>query len=81
MTAGRIITMVILVASFVWFLLTAYMCWHGWPRIPLDVSAVDPNTISAHRNAVFTHVAAYAFTGLLPAAIVLIIMWLKSRNA
>ena len=81
MTLGRVISIIIAVACIGWMLIAAYLCWLGWPYIPLDVSAVDPATISAHRSAVMAHVLKYAFSGLWPTAIVLIVRWLMARRS
>ncbi|MGH1417818.1 MAG: hypothetical protein ACRBCJ_03065 [Hyphomicrobiaceae bacterium] len=73
MTLSRFVVIVLSVACLAWLGWAAYTCWHDWPRIPLDISATDPATISAHRKAVFSHIATYAFLGLCPAAILLIV--------
>ncbi len=80
MTISRVISIVIPVACVVWFLLAVYVGWLGWPRIPLDVPASDPEIIAEHQKAIATHVATYAVAGLWPTAIVLIVRWLKRRS-
>ncbi len=80
MTVSRVISVIIPVACVAWFLVAAYFCWLGWPRIPLDVPASDPEIIAEHQKAIVAHVATYAVTGLWPTAIVLIVRWLKGRS-
>lgn len=63
-----------------WLAGAAYLCWAGWPTIPLDVAAKDPAFQAAYQRAINQHVLRYALTGLLPAAILLLVSRFFSRR-
>jgi len=61
------------IATAIWCVALAYRCWLGWPVMPIDVSANDPETLSAFNDAVASHVMAHAGAAVLGAGAVLVL--------
>lgn len=70
---GGVVSLLLAVAAVAWIGAVAYLAWRGWPYIPLDVSAKDPATLAAHRDAVLRHAAVSAALALLPAGVLLLL--------
>ncbi len=81
MSFVRILLGLALLASIGWLAVAGYYCWQTWPHVPLDVSAVDPATVSAHQNAVIAHFVRYAAVGLVPLFVVIVLRWLALRRS
>lgn len=52
--------------SLVWVAAMAYWCWMSWPRLPLDVSSIDPETLKILEDAKWRHLASHAVAALVP---------------
>lgn len=58
-----------LLFSLVWVAAMAYWCFQSWPRLPLDVSSIDPETLKILEAAKWRHLAEHAVAALLPPAL------------
>ncbi|MCH9764502.1 MAG: hypothetical protein K0U34_00710 [Alphaproteobacteria bacterium] len=47
----------------------AYWCFQGWPRLPMDVSAIDPETLAILKEAKWSHLSWHVVMALVPPAI------------
>lgn len=61
-----------------WFIAVSALMWSSWPHLPLDMSGVDPATISALRFAVARHLV-YHLT-LLIAPLIVIRLFIRMRS-
>jgi hypothetical protein len=60
-----------LVVSLLWAAAMAYLCYASWPRVPLDISAIDPATVEALRAMILKHVGFYGLVSAVPPLLVL----------
>lgn len=71
-----------LVISLAWVAVVGAIALATWPHLPLDMSPVDPTTISAYRAAILKHVAGYAALALgVPGLVYAISRLIKRRSA
>lgn len=68
-----------LLFSAVWIGAMAYWCYQFWPRLPLDVSALDPETIEILQSAKWRHLGSHVVAALVPPIAVYAIGWLICR--
>ena len=55
-----------LILSTIWVGAIAYWCFQSWPRLPLDVSSIDPETLAIFENQKWKHVGAHAIAAIVP---------------
>lgn len=59
--------------SIVWVAAMAYWCIQSWPRLPLDVSGIDPETLQILEQAKWRHLASHVVAALVPPAIAYVV--------
>lgn len=65
--------------SLVWVAAIAYLARQGWPHLPLDVPASDPQVGAALQKAVTAHLLRYGGLALIPPALALIVLKASGR--
>lgn len=68
-----------LLFSLVWVGAMAYWCFVYWPKLPLDVSAIDPETLKILEGAKWRHLSSHVVAALVPPAIAYVIGRLLCR--
>ncbi len=58
-----------LVFSLVWIGAMAYWCFQSWPRLPLDVSSIDPETLAILKGAQWRHLTSHVVAAIVPPAL------------
>ena len=58
-----------LLFSLIWVGAMAYWCFQYWPRLPLDVSSIDPETLKILEGAQWRHLIEHALIAFVPPAL------------
>jgi len=61
--------------SLAWAVAMAGVAIRGWPRIPLDMSASDPQTQGMFAQAVAKHITRHLVLAILPPLVILALAW------
>lgn len=65
--------------SVIWAGAMAYWCYQGWPRLPLDVSSIDPETLKILQAAKWQHLQSHILAAVVPPLVMLAVGWLVCR--
>ena len=61
--------------SCIWVAAIAFLAVETNPRVPLDMSRGDPQVVAAYDRAVTRHMLRYLFAGVLPPALLFLLLW------
>lgn len=75
----RVLLWLALALGLVWLAAGAYLCWHAWPSMPLDLNPTDPATRAAYARAVTIHALRCTLVSLGPPLLLLALGWLGRR--
>lgn len=68
-----------LLGTLVWIAVIVYLARQGWPHMPLDVPASDPQVRAALQKAVTAHLLRYGGLALIPPALALVVLKASGR--
>lgn len=68
------------ILATLWIAAVAYLCLAAWPTIPLDLDAKDPALQAAYERARLLHAVRYALAALVPAALLLAVARILTRQ-
>lgn len=58
-----------------WAIAIAAVGVQGWPRVPLDMSAADPQTKGALAKAISMHITRHVALAVVPPLVMLALAW------
>lgn len=61
--------------SCVWMAAIALLALETRPQFPLDMSRGDPQVVAAYDRAVTRHMLQHLFAGVLPPALLFLLLW------
>jgi len=58
-----------LLLSLLWISVVGFWCVQSWPRLPLDVSSIDPETLKVFEGVKLQHMVTHFLAAILPPAL------------